>query len=214
MDQFPSNSHKATGPSTPKEKEEKKIEKVVTGEVIKKPKSLGRKFKELIVGDGSKGALNYVFGDVLIPALKNMFVDAVSKGAERAVYGDSVSSRRSRMDYGRPRIQYNSPIDRREPRGRSVSLPDQPPHRVGGRRYDAGEIILVSREEAELVLERLADILDKYDVATVADLHDLVGLPTAHVDNKWGWFSLGYASVRQIRDGYILDLPQAEPIPS
>lgn len=72
--------------------------------------------------------------------------------------------------------------------------------------------MLVSRDEAELVIERLSDILENYDVASVADLYDLVGLPTTYIDNKWGWTNLAYANVRQVREGYLIDLPQAEPI--
>ena len=47
-------------------------------------------------------------------------------------------------------------------------------------------MILNSRSESELVLESLQDIIDKYDVASVADLYQLVGLPTAYTDNKLG----------------------------
>jgi hypothetical protein len=71
---------------------------------------------------------------------------------------------------------------------------------------------MVSREEAENVIERLGDIIDVYKVATVADLHSLCDLPSTYIDNKWGWQALNYASVRQIREGFLLDLPPAEPI--
>lgn len=211
---FPSNSHGPLSRGVKKnEVPEKVVEKIVTGGVIQKPKSLGRRFKELFIGDGSKGAMAYVFGDVLIPAIKNMLVDAVSKGAERAVYGNA-SPRGSRYGYtGQSRIQYSTPIDRGySSRGRSVALPDQPPYRSGQRRQDAGEIILASRAEAELVLERLADLVNDYDAASVADLHELVGLPHTYVDNSWGWTSLGGSDIRQIREGFLLDLPPIEPL--
>jgi hypothetical protein len=58
----------------------------------------------------------------------------------------------------------------------------------------------------------MTDIIDVYKVASVTDLHDLVGLPSTYVDNKWGWENLSYANVRQIREGYLLDLPPVEPI--
>lgn len=73
-------------------------------------------------------------------------------------------------------------------------------------------MILVSRDEAQLVLDTLIDIIDTYEFASVADLYDLAGLPTTYVDNKWGWGSLQYAEVRQVREGYLLDLPNVEPI--
>jgi len=92
-------------------------------------------------------------------------------------------------------------------------LPDQPPRLPGGTaRHDIGDLVLVSREEAEMVVERLIDIMDKYDVATVADLYDLVGLPSTHIDNKWGWTAGGGIEVRQVRDGYVIDLPPVEAI--
>jgi len=91
-------------------------------------------------------------------------------------------------------------------------LPDQPPLHSPRRPHNVHEIILISREDAETVLERLVDIIDKYDVASVADLHDLVGLPTTYVDNKWGWTNLAQVDIRQIREGFLIDLPSAEQI--
>ena len=56
------------------------------------------------------------------------------------------------------------------------------------------------------------DIIDTYEVVSVADLNELVGLPTSYMDNKWGWIYLGDVQVRQIREGFLIDLPSAEPI--
>jgi hypothetical protein len=205
---FPSNSKNPLGEQK-EPKPAKVVEKVVSVDAVQRQKSIGRRFKAVFFGGEVKGASRYILTEVLLPALKNMIVDATSKGMERVVYGDAP---RRRYDPGRPKISYNSPVDRltRSPRG---MLPDQPP--LGGvprRRQDIGEIILVSRDEADLVIERLNDIIDKYDVASVSDLHDLVGLPSTYVDNKWGWNSLNYANVRQTREGYLLDLPPVEPI--
>jgi hypothetical protein len=92
------------------------------------------------------------------------------------------------------------------------NIPDQGPRSIRVNRRDANDIILTSREEAELVIERLIDIIDKYDVASLADLNDLLGLPTSHVDNKWGWTYLNNVEIRQIRNGYLIDLPSLEEI--
>lgn len=214
---FPSNSQNIVGDNKPSkaEKPKKDVQKVIVGEVVQKQKSLGRRFKDLFVRGEFKGASRYIAAEVLLPALKNMVVDATSKGVERVVYGDVAPRRRGMMtEYGRPRVSYNSPVDRgysRDQRGRPGSLPDQPavhPRRRGA----ANDLILVSREEADLVLERLNDLIDNYDVASVADLNDLVGLPGSYVDNKWGWTNLQYVDVRQVREGYLIDLPSPEPI--
>jgi hypothetical protein len=207
MDSFPSNSKNPVGDNGPKE--EKVIEGVVTTEVIVRPKSLGRRLKGIFLGPNIKGAANYVLRDVLIPAAKNMFVDSVHGGAERMVYRDAP---RRRFDPSRPRVRYDEASRYDRPANRGM-LPDQPP--LGGvprRSRDVGDIILVSREEAERVIERLGDVIDMYKVASVADLYDILKLPHSYIDNKWGWQHLHYANVRQIREGYLLDLPPVEPL--
>jgi len=200
------NSHKQ------KEKAEalanKTIEKVVTGEVVQKKKSVGQKFKGIFFGGELKGAARYIAADVLLPALRNLLVDTTSKGIERVVYGESSAQRRRTVGYG-SRIQYNNPIARRD----HAYLPNQPAHSTMRQvRRDTNEFVLASREEAELVLERLNDIVDKYEIASLADLYQLMGLPTSAIDNKWGWISLVNAEIRQARDGYVLDLPPTEEI--
>jgi hypothetical protein len=84
--------------------------------------------------------------------------------------------------------------------------------RQGRARHDFDEIVLDERSEAEEVLDRLFDVVNKYESATVADLYDLVGLPSTHADYKWGWTDLRGAGVSRIRDGYLLDLPDPEII--
>lgn len=186
--------------------EEKVVQKVTTGTVVKKKQPLGQRFKAIFFGGDSKSAARYVAADVLLPAIKNLLVDTTTKGVERLVYGDSRPTRRPGFDY-RSRVQYNSPLMRSDPR--TGRLPDQGPRMT---RRETSDLVLASREEADLVLERLLDILDKYDVASVADLYELTGLPTSHVDNKWGWTQLHNTEVRQVRDGWLLNLPPAEEI--
>lgn len=177
-------------------------------EIIVKKRGLGQKIKDVFIEADFRSVTNYVLSDVLIPALRNMIVDGASKGVERMMYGDS--RRRSYGPMG-TRITYNNPISR--PYSGSPSRV-APPITVGSRtaRQARDDIILASRDEAELVLERLNDIIDTYQVACVGDLHDLLGLASSHVDQKWGWTFVGDASVKQVREGYLIDLPPAEPL--
>lgn len=191
-------------------KPEKKIERVVTSEVLVQKKSLGRKFRELFIEADFKSVVHYVIYEVVLPAARNTIVDASTKGVERMMYGESAVRRRS---YGPgTRITYNTPIYRGssygDPRARNIAPP------VSGRplRNSRDDIILASREEASLVLERMNDIIDQFEVVSVADLNDLVGVPSSHVDNKWGWQYLGDVQIRQLREGFLLDLPPADPI--
>lgn len=74
------------------------------------------------------------------------------------------------------------------------------------------KVILSSKKDAENVREALINLLDTYEVVSIVDLYDLVGLPTVYVDNKWGWTTLENVEITQIPEGYILDLPSAKPI--
>lgn len=203
-----------TDKSKDENKPEKQIEKVVTGEVVQKPKTIGRKFKEIFFGGDLRAASRYVAGDVLLPALRNLLVDMTSKGIERIVYGETRFRRGSSNEY-RPRVSYNAsynnPIyrDPRDPRLTRPLLPDQPHRQM---RKESMDLVLASKEEAEAVVEKLIDIIDKYEVVSWADLCEIVGLPSSHVDNKWGWTYLTNVDIRQTRDGYLIDLPALEAI--
>lgn len=213
--EFPGNSQNVTGekkkPALTDEKKREVIEKVISGEVVQRKKTILRRFKETFLGGDGKSVVRYISAEVLLPAMKNLFVDAVDQGAKRMVYGDTAPRRRIDVSGG-PRVSYNRPVERYSRHG--AMLPDQPPRGAppAGRRQDVNDVILVSRDEAELVLERLQDIIDKYDVASVADFYDLVGLPTNYIDNKWGWSNLHYVDIRQVREGYLIALPSVEPI--
>ena len=193
-----------------KVKPEKKVESVVTGKVVVQKKSLARKFRDLFIEADFKSVSRYVVSDVLLPAIRNTIVDASTKGIERMMYGESTMRRRN---FGPgPRISYNqSPLNRGYG---SVGPRNAPPISIGPRssRASREDFILATREEAELVLERMNDIIDQYEVVTLADLNSLVDYPTSFVDNGWGWAYLGDVQVRQVREGYLLDLPPAERI--
>lgn len=209
----PGNSHKDRDQPLKKSKPKAKkdIVKVVHGEVKKTKRPLGERFKETFFSGDLSSVLRYVSSEVLLPALRNLIVDSTTKGIERMIYGDSQN--RYRRSDPRYRYSYNSsPLSQvREPR--RAFLPDQPPQVPRGpRTHDFGRIVIVSKEDAEVVLDRLIDIIDTYDIASVADLHDLVGIPTSYIDNNWGWTSLGHANVRQVREGFVLDLPSPEQI--
>lgn len=210
MDEFPANSNKAKEPKEPKPKKEKekKIEKVITGDVVERKRPFGSKIKDVFIGGEFKSAMMYIAAEVLLPAARNMIVDATTKGIERVVYGDDP---RRRPSGSRNRVNYSHPMDRFSPISRNVGFLPEQQARVT-RRHDVNDLVLATREEAEIVVERLGDIIDRYESASVADLKDLVGLPTSFVDNGWGWVSVNNITIRQTRDGFVLNLPNVEVV--
>lgn len=200
MDEFPPNSKKAAAA------EEKKIEQVTTTEAIRRKKPLGKRFTETFFGNDLKSVVNYVVSEVLVPAAKDMAVEAGSQGLERFIFGDTSPRRRNTRNAPQGHIAYNR-----------MSGPSRPTDRpTRGRRsgrVEFDEIILQSRSEGQEVLSQMYDILSRYESVTVSDLYELVGLRASHTDLKWGWTDLHGASVDRLRDGsFLLDLPTPEAL--
>lgn len=214
METFPSNSRfdkpepKKISAET---QEDKRVERVTTNDVVRRKTPLSRRLREAFGGDDTRTVADYVLMDVMVPAAKDMMVDAVTQGFERLIFGEARSSTRraaaSRGNSGY--VSYNRFS------GKSVAPKDEARPTISRRarvNHDFDEIILETRLEAEQVLERLYDIINRYDSATVADLYDLVGITGEFTDNKWGWTNLHGSGVTRVRNGYLLDLPKPEPV--
>jgi hypothetical protein len=79
-------------------------------------------------------------------------------------------------------------------------------------RHAFDEIVINTRPEAEEVLDRMFDLISKYDAVAVSDLYELTGITATHADHKWGWDDLRGSNVGRVRGGgYLLELP--DPIP-
>lgn len=212
MSEFPGNSFRdkenAEKPEGPNP-EEKKIEQVTSEPATRRKKPLGKRFANLFFGGDAKTAGNYVIFDVLIPAAKDMIVNAGSQMIERVIFGEN---RRSRPTYTSP-LHQDRPIGRVQYNRYSMQ-PQQPNiSRQGRATHDFDEIVLNSRSEAESVLEQLHNIVSRYEAVSVADLYTTVGLASNHVDNTWGWTNLSSARVMPLRGGgYLLDLPEPKPL--
>lgn len=189
----------------------KSVQKVVTGSVVVQKKSLGRKFKDLFIEADFKSVMRYIAFDVLVPAAKNMMVEAATQGVRRMAYGETASRR---MQYGHRTI-YNTPVNRdaayREQVQSQVTSILSSPHLRRGR-YDREDYIYQTREEADGVLEQLCDIIENYEVTTVGDYKEASDVVPTPIDNKWGWTDLSRSRVLQVSNGFIVDLPPAEPI--
>jgi len=73
-------------------------------------------------------------------------------------------------------------------------------------------VVVSSREKAEKVVEALFDLLSKQGFVSVANLKDLVDIPTKFIDERWGWTKFSSVVIHQVRDGYCISLLDAEPL--
>lgn len=177
-----------------------KKNKVVSGNVRKKKKSGLSKFAEIFISSDAGDVKTYIVRDVVVPAVRDLLVDTIKKGAEMIFYGDGYRSSSNKPKnytkyaYGsnkRSRSQYRSEYESRS--------------------FD--EIVYESRGEAAAVLEQLDDVIDEYGSVSILDLYDFSGLSGGTPsDAKYGWDDLKTAKVIRGGGGWMIRLPRAIPI--
>ena len=72
----------------------------------------------------------------------------------------------------------------------------------------------MSRAEGKMVLKLMQQMIDDYGYVTVADLNDLIDIPSTYIHSRSGWQSLKGARVTLLRKNrsYMLILPYSERI--
>lgn len=205
---YPPNSKKAKAEKEEAAKPEKKVEKVIEGVAVKQKPPLGKRIRQAFTGDDARSVMDYLIFEVALPALKTTISDMVSQGAERMLFGEASRSRGpgnrrpGRVDYN---VMSRSARETLREEPRTMSQKDRATHNFDN-------IVIPTRPEAETVLSSLIDLIDQYDMATVSDFYELVGITGSFADDKWGWFELKGADITRVRDGFVLDLPPTKPI--
>ena len=184
--------------------ESREIQKVEKVKVVQK-ETVAKKTVTRFFGGDPKDVAMYTLRDVLLPALKETLLDIICKGSERLIMGDNAPINRNfrrhngRIDqYTSYNSMYDGPSRLNVNRARS--------------RYDFADILIDSRPKAEDILSRMNDLLDNYGVVRVSDFYNEVGVTGVYTDQNWGWTDLRGSSVRQVRGGWVIEMPQAKDI--
>lgn len=206
MDDFKPNSHKFRKEQT--QDLTKKVDKVVTGEVVTRKKSGIRRIAESLVAGGAESVREYILDEVIIPKARDTAYDILEKlcngvkdGAHDILYGKG--SHRSPGTY----VNYGSYYEERRQRS-----DERPVYRRAEYSYD--DIILATRGDAEKVLSEMERYISKYGIVSVSDLYDMLDIPDNYTDRNYGWYDLSGACVVRVRQGYLLKLPRVKPINS
>jgi hypothetical protein len=182
--------------------QDKKIDKVVTGNVTTKKKSTTKKFADVFLAEDVSTAKSYILWDVLVPKVKNT-IEEVLVSTVHAIFGGTSESRKTGS-----KVSYRSYYDDRNRRNERVDN-HYTRSKIG---YEFDDVILESRGEAEAVLHQMDEVVSTYGVVTVADLYDMVGITGRYTDNKYGWTDIRSAEPIRVRDGYLIKLPKAMPL--
>lgn len=203
MEDYKPNSHKyneVKAKEAAEEPRERKVNKVITGEAIVKKKSPLKKIIELFLTEDMDNVMNSLRDDVLIPTIQNGLYDMVVNGVG-TLFGINNKARKSDITVV-PRVTYSKYYDQSKSNSRTSS-------NNSGTDYTFDDILIPTKGDAENVLSQLVDLTDQYDMASIADFYDLVGIKSKYTDDAYGWTNLGSASVIRVKDGYMINLPKA-----
>jgi hypothetical protein len=183
---------------------EKRVQKVVK-DPAKTKKNEVRKLADIFISEDISSVKNYIFMDVLVPAIKKAIYDIVTNGIDMFLYGGTGKGKTSSGSTSK--VSYRSYYDQKNSVGYRGS---ESVKSHNGFEYD--DIEFSNRGEAEAALQQMHDAIARYGIVTVADLYDMAGLTAPYTSQKYGWVSVNGVSVARTRDGYILKLPRAVPI--
>lgn len=205
---FPSNN-KLDKKAPPKERP--KVQKVVSGTVTEHKQSVWKKIAGAFTIEDARGVGDFVLMDVVVPSIRNLVSDTLTTMIERALFGESrgrTSGIRSGATFG----PYSQPHTNYQARSQASSLPwsigsREPVSRRSRATHDFREVVIDNRQEASVVLDTLTQLVDMYEVATVADFYDACGLTSEYTDRNWGWNDLREAQIVRVHTGYLIQLP-------
>ena len=194
-EEFKPNSHKYR-------EEQKKAEKVVTGEVVTRKKNGVQKFAESLIYGGIDNVRDYIIAEIVIPKARDMLYsvaeslcDSVKDGISGLLYGKNGGKGNS----NRP---YNSYYNSGNRSAQDVT------YRYVDRDYDFDNVMFAVRGDAERTLQELRRYISDYGLVSVMTFYETVGKNGVHTDNNYGWTDLTRARVVPVRGGYIIDLPK------
>ena len=197
------NSHKFKEQQKNTAPEEKRVTKVVKGPVKTKTNE-ARKLADIFISEDINNVKNYIFMDVLVPAIKKAIYDIVTNGIDMFLYGGTGKNKSSSNG---AKVSYRNYYEQKN--NGSYKGSENTKSRNG---FEYDDIIFDNRGEAEAVKQQMHDTIGRYGVVTVADMYDMADLPAPYTSQKYGWMDVSSAEAVRVRDGYMLKLPRAVPI--
>lgn len=201
------NSHKYREQQKEAAAEEKRVQKVVKGPV-KTKKNEVRKFADIFISEDVHTVKDYLFFDVIVPAVKKLVYDVVVNGFDTVLWG---SNGRGKNGSNGAKVNYRNYYDQKNSNSTPTNYRGSENNR-GNSGLDYDDIVFSNRGEAENVKQQLQDTVERYGMVTVADLYDLAGLQAPYTSQKYGWMDVSHAEVKRDRDGYTIKLPRAVPV--
>lgn len=190
----------------PAEVEQREKRVTTTVPSVEKKDSLIHRFLKSFFQTDAETIKNSIIDDYVVPGIK----DAILGAIDMFFYKDG-SGRGGRSPSG-PYVSYEKRY-----KGNTALRPFQgsrivEPRQERQHRFDYRDLCWPSRGTAEAALSSLWEILDNYNVVSIADLFDIAEVtpPGDSTGNDYGWRDLSGSEVARTFDGqYVIKLPKA-----
>lgn len=165
-----------------------------------KKRSFLRQMGDILINQNDENIADYIFNNVIIPSVKNMWADALISVIE-LVFG----TRRPRQN-GTTKTNYTA-YSSSSTKQIQTSAQEPAKNTWVAVKSSFEEVIFENRWEAEEVLDNLVAAIMEYGSVSIADYYEQVSLPSNFTDNKYGWTNLANAAIERVGGGYLLKLP-------
>ncbi len=140
---------------------------------------------------------NSLFEEIILPAVKSAIVDFFSNGVSMVMFG-----RGSPGASGKHKA-YHKPYTRRK-----KNRPRAGRQMVRQTEEVFEDIFFEHRDEAELVLGRMMELIAEYGRVTIGDLYQMCGLASNYTHERYEWNDLRGCRVQYTTEGYLIDFPE------
>jgi hypothetical protein len=211
MPEIKGNPHPTRSNENPQPAEDREpVQKIIEGKVVRRKAPWYQRLVRGLIAEDVTDMGDLFIAGIIQPAIRNLIWDLGTNVLNSTLYGPSGRGQRrvgsAGSMVGGPVTSLRQRFEQMPTEPRSMSRQDRARHNFDNIQFE-------DREEAIIVLDALIQRIVKYRVASVADLYDYAGVTAgSYLDQKWGWDDLTTADVRQHRGGWLLDLPQPEPI--
>lgn len=188
------------------EKEKERRDPSAPPSAMVKRRTIGQKFIDNFVAEDAKTVKGYLLSEVILPALENLFLDTLHQGID--AFFNKSNRYTGRGGKSRP---YRSASYDRYYEGRGARNRAE----VGGRTKGIEEVIFNTRQDAQIVREKMLALLEQDQAISIDDYYEIVTDVTGltvngdnYLDAKYGWMDLTGSSVSMARGGgYVINLP-------
>jgi hypothetical protein len=199
------NSHKYKEQQKETVSSEKRVQTVIKNPV-KIKQNEARKLADIFISEDIANVKNYIFMDVIVPAVKKAIYDVVTNGIDMFLYG---GTGKGKSGSSGGKVNYRTYYDQKNNSSVSYRGSENTSNRNG---FEYDDILFSTRLEAEAAKQQMQDIIGRYGIVTVSDLYEMVNENSPYTAQKYGWMDVSGAETIRVRDGYKLKLPRAVPI--